>query len=79
MYILIQGKHPLYDSYKDSEESYLQKLKNPKWIFNSNFTKLAKDFFLKLCNPSPIERYTTDKALKHPWITRDKNGIIPLT
>jgi len=27
----------------------------------------------------PIERYTSDKALRHPWITRDFNAVIPLT
>ena len=24
-------------------------------------------------------RYNTHRALKHPWITRDKNGTIPLS
>ena len=79
MFIMIEGKHPLYESSQDSEESFIRKLKSPKFTFSSKFTNLAKDFFLKLCNPSPIERYTTDKALKHPWITRVANGLIPLT
>lgn len=74
MYIIIEGKHPLYESSQDNEESFLRKLRNPKWTFSMKFTEMAKDFFLKLCNPSPIERYTTDKALKHPWITREING-----
>lgn len=35
--------------------------------------------FLKLCNPSPIERYTSEKALRHPWITRNFKADVPLT
>ena len=40
---------------------------------------LAKDFFLKLTNPDPQDRYTADQALCHPWITRRFNENIPLT
>lgn len=70
MYMLIEGKHPLYEPGTDNEKTFLNKLKSPKWVFSQRFTPLAKDFFLKLCNQSPIERYTSDKALKHPWVTR---------
>jgi serine/threonine protein kinase len=79
MYMLIEGKHPLYESQVDNEKSFLQKLRDPHWRFSQSFTPLAKDFFLKLCNPSPIERYTSDKALRHPWVTRDFAAPIPLT
>jgi hypothetical protein len=34
---------------------------------------------VKLCNPMPIERYTAEQALRHPWITRDFDDPIPLT
>lgn len=27
----------------------------------------------------PNHRYNTHRALKHPWITRDKDGTIPLS
>ena len=79
MYILIEGKHPLYDSQNDNEQTFLEKLNKPKWKMSSKFSTLAKDFFYKLCNTMPIERYTSDKALMHPWITRDFNSAIPLT
>jgi serine/threonine protein kinase len=79
MYMLIEGKHPFFEPNVDTEKSYLNKLKNPQWVFSDKFSPLAKDLFVKLCNTSPIERYTSDKALKHPWITRQFNGPIPLT
>eukprot|EP00347_Sterkiella_histriomuscorum_P013405 403364831 len=79
MYMLIDGKHPLYNKKKDDQESFIEKLRNPKFVCNDKFTPLAKDLFLKLCNPLPIERYTSDKGLKHPWITRDFNAAIPQT
>ena len=41
-------------------------------------TSLAIDFFKKLSNSSVLERYTANKSLQHPWITR-KNELIPLT
>lgn len=79
MYILLEGKHPLYEPGIDDEKSYIKKLLNPKWILSKSFTSLAKDLFFKLCNNMPIERYTSDKAIKHPWITRDFSAPIPMT
>ena len=79
MYLIIEGKHPICDMNVDTEESFLRKLRNPKWSFSSRFTPLSKDLFLKLCNLSPIERYMSDQALRHPWITRNFNAPIPLT
>ena len=40
---------------------------------------LAKDFFYKLCANASAERYDADRALQHPWITRDANQQIPMT
>lgn len=79
MYILIEGRHPLYKYGGDNEDTFLEKLKRPKWVFNQKTSILAKDFFLKLCNTSAIERYTCDQALRHPWITRDFTSPIPMT
>jgi serine/threonine protein kinase len=80
MSILLTGHHPLFNPDEDNERSFIQKLKNPQWNFDDSFySVLAKDLFLKLCNPTPLERYTSDKALKHPWITRDFKSSIPLT
>jgi len=40
---------------------------------------MSRDFFMKLCNPMPIERYTAEQALRHPWITRNFESPIPQT
>jgi hypothetical protein len=33
MFMLINGKHPLYDEY-DNEKTYLTKLRNPEFAFS---------------------------------------------
>lgn len=50
MYMLIEGKHPLYDPINDNETSFTNKLRNPVFSFTSNFSPIGKDLFLKLCN-----------------------------
>ena len=32
MYILITGKHPLYEPNEDNEKTFIEKLKKPKWV-----------------------------------------------
>jgi serine/threonine protein kinase len=70
MYMLIEGRHPLYET-GDSEVKFLEKLKNPDWKFSSCFTEMATDLFLKLCTKTSVERYSANRALEHPWITRN--------
>ena len=67
MYQLLQGKHPLYISGVDNNQSYLEKLVRcspAKWVSEDgpgkNFTYMARDFGIKLCNTMPIERYTAE-------------------
>ena len=40
---------------------------------------LAFDLFSKLCAPHSTDRYTAERALKHPWITRQLKSAVPLT
>eukprot|EP00826_Nyctotherus_ovalis_P065656 TRINITY_DN9654_c0_g3_i1.p2 TRINITY_DN9654_c0_g3~~TRINITY_DN9654_c0_g3_i1.p2 ORF type:complete len:113 (-),score=7.10 TRINITY_DN9654_c0_g3_i1:702-1040(-) len=77
MYLLVAGRHPLYQP-SDTTSTYLAKLKEPRWEFPEGFSDLAKDFFLHLVRADPVERYTAKEALEHPWITR-RPGKIPLT
>ena len=86
MFLLIEGRHPLYAQGKDNAQTYNEKLIrcNPvQWASEEGggkrFSALARDLFVKLCNPMPIERYTAEQALRHPWITRLFNSPIPLT
>jgi len=42
MYILIEGRHPLYND-GDRSEAYANKLMDPKWQFSENFTEYTKN------------------------------------
>lgn len=53
---------------------------SPNWIFPENtFSEQAQDFFLKLVNPDPKDRYDAQTALNHPWITRRFDEQVPMT
>jgi serine/threonine protein kinase len=78
LYILLTGKHPLYTP-GDDRASYFKKLENPAWEYPDGFPALAKDLFQHLVDPNPVNRYTAENALKHPWITRKLDANIPLT
>jgi serine/threonine protein kinase len=77
LYKLITGNHPLNFN-KDQLEDYIKSLENIEWKFPVNFPELAKDLFLRCTKINPLERYTANLALRHPWITR-KPTKIPLT
>ncbi len=34
---------------------------------------------MKLLEPDPFKRYSADKALSHPWITKMVHGTLPKT
>ena len=40
---------------------------------------MAKNFYCQLVVIQPNHRYAADKALNHPWITRKKGDVVPLT
>ena len=84
LYVLASGgKHPIYrkkmthDEY--IKELYALKSNKENFDFPSYMPLLARNLFLKLCKFEPFFRYSTFKALKHPWITRSEKGKIPLT
>lgn len=71
MFTLIAGEHPL-EKPNETKNSYIEKLKNPKWKFPNDFSHSAKSLFLKLVEMAPIERYSASQALNHPWILRQE-------
>lgn len=73
-YMLVTGRHPIYRQ-GETIASYIQKLNQSNWEFTEEFTELAKDFFLRLVKIDPLERYTGEEALQHPWITRTPTTI----
>ena len=68
MYLVLVGKHPLYESGVDNSHSYNEKLIrcNPSlWASEESeggkyFSPMARDFFTKLCNPIHFDRYTAE-------------------
>jgi len=40
---------------------------------------MAKNLYGQLVNLNPNWRFSAEKALQHPWITREKNDKVPLT
>lgn len=75
MYTLLAGQHPLHKP-GESAHDYRQKLRAPEWHFPPHFSDLAKDLFLKLARPNPLERCAAKQALSHPWITRVPGRLI---
>jgi len=77
----------MYQQGVDTSQTFSDKLHsfNPsnyvsdESVAGTSFSPLARDLFIKLCNPMPFERYTAEQALRHPWITRDRDSPIPLT
>jgi serine/threonine protein kinase len=87
--LLSKGGHPILgkDIHKNvwmTVDQYKEKvMKNQiKFKFTKNMrniSNLAKNLLKNLWNMRPNHRYNTHRALKHPWITRDKDGTIPLS
>ena len=77
MYMAITGKHPLLRP-GDDIPTYTRRLQSPAWEFPEGVNPLAQQLFLHMTNMLPLERYTADQALRHPWIARD-GGEIPRT
>ena len=78
MYMLLNnGKHPFFNK-RDRRLSYIEKIKETKIKLHNKCSAMAKLLLNKLLEVKPLSRYTVDKALKHPWITRNVNDKIPM-
>lgn len=77
LYICVTGKFP----FKDNDRKEVIKWHmNPKWDFeDEQWTNESKEFFFKLVDLDPKERYDVNLALGHPWITRNFNTKAPMT
>ena len=79
LYMLLNnGKHPFYFK-GNKKKNYIEKIKKGKFKFEKNISYLAKNLIGKLLEINPSWRYSSDKAIRHPWITRKKNDEIPKT
>ena len=87
--ILTKGGHPMLgDNFYHSLDMSVEEFKgimlsadNKFKIMkvNNDLSILAMRLLENMLNSNPNNRYDAQVALKHPWITRDKNGIIPLS
>ncbi|TKS76623.1 Calcium/calmodulin-dependent protein kinase type 1G [Collichthys lucidus] len=68
-YILLCGYPPFYE---ESESRLFSKIMKAQYEFDSPFwddiSDSAKDFIRNMMQKNPSMRYTTDLALRHPWI-----------
>ena len=79
LYMLLNNnKHPFYIK-GDDRKSYIEKIKKGKFKFECNISFMAKNLIMKLLEINPSWRYSSEKAIRHPWITRKKNDEIPKT
>ena len=79
MFILLNnGKHPFYIK-GDNKKDFVKKIMDGNIHFYNKVSPMAKHLILKLLEPNPSWRYTASHAIKHPWITRNKNDEVPLT
>ncbi|KAK1152236.1 calcium/calmodulin-dependent protein kinase type 1D-like isoform X1 [Acipenser oxyrinchus oxyrinchus] len=69
-YILLCGYPPFYE---DTESRLFSKIMEARYEFDSPFwddiSESAKDFIRNMMHKSPEERYSCEKALRHPWIS----------
>jgi len=79
MFILLNnGKHPFYIK-GDNKKDFIKKIMAGKINFYNKVSPMAKHLLLKLLEPNASWRYSGAQAMKHPWITRNKNDEVPLT
>uniref|UniRef100_A0ACB8F5G6 Calcium calmodulin-dependent protein kinase type 1G n=2 Tax=Sphaerodactylus townsendi TaxID=933632 RepID=A0ACB8F5G6_9SAUR len=68
-YILLCGYPPFYE---ETESKLFEKIKEGYFEFESPFwddiSESAKDFICHMLDKDPNERFTCEKALRHPWI-----------
>ncbi|XP_040912992.1 calcium/calmodulin-dependent protein kinase IGb [Toxotes jaculatrix] len=68
-YILLCGYPPFYE---ESETLLFSKIMKAQYEFDSPFwddiSESAKDFIRNMMQKNPNMRYSTDQALRHPWI-----------
>ncbi|XP_049318670.1 calcium/calmodulin-dependent protein kinase IGb isoform X5 [Astyanax mexicanus] len=68
-YILLCGYPPFYE---ETETRLFSKIMKAQYEFDSpfwdNISESAKDFIRNMMQKNPKLRFTTDQALRHPWI-----------
>uniref|UniRef100_A0A3B5AE67 Calcium/calmodulin-dependent protein kinase type 1D-like n=1 Tax=Stegastes partitus TaxID=144197 RepID=A0A3B5AE67_9TELE len=71
-YILLSGYPPFFE---ENETRLFSKIMRAEYAFHSPFwddiSESAKDFIRNMMEKNPTKRFTTEQALRHPWIAED--------
>ncbi|XP_062400611.1 calcium/calmodulin-dependent protein kinase type 1 [Sardina pilchardus] len=71
-YILLCGYPPFYD---ENDAKLFEQILKAEYEFDSPYwddiSDSAKDFICHLMEKDPVERFTCEQALQHPWISGD--------
>ncbi|RVE72865.1 hypothetical protein OJAV_G00043460 [Oryzias javanicus] len=71
-YILLCGYPPFFE---ENETRLFSKIMRAEYAFHSpfwdNISESAKDFVRNMMEKNPMKRFTTEQALRHPWIAAD--------
>jgi len=71
-YVLLSGISPFFD---EDEDKVILSVQKVKWEFDGiafgSITSEAKDFIKKLFVRIPESRLTAEKALEHPWLSKN--------
>ncbi|XP_072239060.1 calcium/calmodulin-dependent protein kinase type 1D-like [Leuresthes tenuis] len=71
-YILLCGYPPFFE---ENETRLFSKIMRAEYAFHSPFwddvSESAKGFIRNMMEKNPTKRFTTEQALKHPWIAED--------
>ncbi|XP_005814355.1 calcium/calmodulin-dependent protein kinase type 1 [Xiphophorus maculatus] len=71
-YILLCGYPPFFE---ENETRLFSKIMRAEYAFHSPFwddiSESAKDFIRNMMEKNPTKRFTTEQALRHPWIAEN--------
>uniref|UniRef100_A0A3B4G037 Calcium/calmodulin-dependent protein kinase type 1D-like n=1 Tax=Pundamilia nyererei TaxID=303518 RepID=A0A3B4G037_9CICH len=71
-YILLCGYPPFFE---ENEKRLFSKIMRAEYAFHSPFwddiSESAKEFIKNMMEKNPTKRFTTEQALRHPWIVGD--------
>ncbi|XP_030632789.1 calcium/calmodulin-dependent protein kinase IGa [Chanos chanos] len=74
-YILLSGYPPFYE---ENETRLYSKIMKAEYAFHSPYwndiSDSAKDFIRNMLEKNPKKRFTTEQALRHPWIIGETAG-----
>jgi serine/threonine protein kinase len=78
LYEMLVGHSPFFisnfsrDNPINSQEAIVGRIQSCEFEIPSSLSKEAVDLITKLLKLEPTERFTAEKVLDHPWLTRHR-------